>query len=329
MMESRAVLVIGARGVLGMALLRAFEDAGWRVVQGTRRGDGGRAARIVDLDRPETVATAIAGIDLVVDAVPHAGLVPERAVLREGGILIDVSARPAAADESLRQENDGAGGTVVLNAGRTPGLSNLVVADLLAAHPEADEIEIVFSFSASGISGRAGGEFVHGHLTSDRQHRTAVIPFPAPVGPTRCLGFAESEDGWLGGLADHRVVATYARFSPAVLHRFLLGANAVRLMKVLPLAAFVPHRKDPGGELSTEPVTEWIAVRRNGRHLAARTITGAGNYRVTAAATLVLAEALTRRDPVPPGCFEPQELFRLAELEADLRQAGLVVTRAS
>jgi hypothetical protein len=108
----------------------------------------------------------------------------------------------------------------------------------------------------------------------------------------------------------------------------LLGANALRLTAALPLAAFVPRRAPPD-ELSTEPLTEWIAVLRNGEHLAARTITAAGNYRVTAAATLVLAEALTRRDPVPPGCFEPQELFRLAELEADLRQAGLVVTRAS
>jgi hypothetical protein len=62
--------------------------------------------------------------------------------------------------------------------------------------------------------------------------------------------------------------------------------------------------------------------------LAARTIAGAGNYRVTAAATLVLAERLldpARRDGVRPGCFEPQELFRLPELEADLRRQGLSV----
>jgi hypothetical protein len=263
--------------------------------------------------------------------VPHPGLTAERAVLRDGGVLLDVSARPAAAAKLLRQEADAARGTVVVNAGRTPGVSNLVVADLLEAHPDADEVEIVFSFSASGVSGTAGGEFVHGHLTSARHHRTAAIPFPPPVGPTRCLSFAESEDGWLGDLAGDRAVATYARFSPAGLHRVLLGANALRLMAALPRAAFVP-RKAPSDELSTEPLTEWIAVLRNGERLAARTITAAGNYRVTAAATLVLAEALTnpaRRDPVPPGCFEPQELFSLAELESDLRQRGLVVTCAS
>jgi hypothetical protein len=53
-----------------------------------------------------------------------------------------------------------------------------------------------------------------------------------------------------------------------------------------------------------------------------------GNYRVTAAATLVLAEALldrARRDGLRPGCVEPQELFTLPELEDDLRRRGLAV----
>jgi hypothetical protein len=167
----------------------------------------------VDLDRPETVAAAIAGVDLVVDPVPHPELAAERLVLREGGALIDVSMRPAAACRRLREETTGARGTVVLNAGRTPGVSNLVAADLLAAHPDADAVEIAFSFSGGGVSGRAGGASLHRHLTSARRHRTAVISFPAPVGPTRCLRVAESEDGWLGDLAGRRAVATYARFS--------------------------------------------------------------------------------------------------------------------
>jgi hypothetical protein len=328
---ARAVLVIGAHGVLGGALVRAFEDGGWRVVQGVRRSDGVPGSMVVDLDRPETVAAAIACVDLVVDPVPHPELTAERVVLREGGALIDVSMRPAVAGRRLREETTSARGTVVLNAGRTPGVSNLVVADLLAAHPDADAVEIVFSFSAGGVSGRAGGESLHRHLTSVRRHHTAVIPFPAPVGPTRCLRFAESEDGWLGDLAGHRTVATYARFSPRTLNRAVLSINALQLMHALPLAAFVPRGRSRPAELTTESLTEWVAVRRRGAYLAARTCTGAGNYRVTAAATLVLAEALldpARRDGVRPGCFEPQELFSLPELEADLRQQGLAVNAA-
>jgi hypothetical protein len=121
-------------------------------------------------------------------------------------------------------------------------------------------------------------------------------------------------------------VATFARFSPKVLHSAVLSVNALRLMRALPLAAFVPHRKNSPAELTSESLTEWVAVRRQGRLLEARTITGEGNYRVTAA--LVLAEALldpARRGGARPGCFEPQELFSLPELEANLRQRGLAV----
>lgn len=84
---ARAVLVIGAHGVLGGALVRAFADTGWRVVRGARRGDGALGCAVVDLDRPETVAAAIAGVDLVVDPVPHPGLTAERVVLREAARL--------------------------------------------------------------------------------------------------------------------------------------------------------------------------------------------------------------------------------------------------
>jgi hypothetical protein len=134
---------------------------------------------------------------------------------------------------------------------------------------------------------------VHRYLTSVRRHATAVIPFAAPIGPTRCLRFAESEDGWLGELAGGRAVATYARFSPRALNRAVLDINGLRLMQVLPLAAFVPHRRNRPTELTSESLTEWVGVRRHGTLLEARTVTGAGNYRVTAAATLVLAEALS------------------------------------
>lgn len=47
---ARAVLVIGARGVLGGALVSAFEDAGWRVVRGAR--ERGRRSRIRDNQQP-------------------------------------------------------------------------------------------------------------------------------------------------------------------------------------------------------------------------------------------------------------------------------------
>jgi hypothetical protein len=45
---------------------------------------------------------------------------------------------------------------VLIHAGNVPGVTSLVAADLLRAHPDADELELAFSISAAGISGRAG-----------------------------------------------------------------------------------------------------------------------------------------------------------------------------
>jgi hypothetical protein len=324
------VLVIGARGALGRCLVRTFEDRGWRVHPGARRPNGPGSARLVDLDRPETLPEAISGMDLVINPVPHPGLAPERTVLRDGGLLIDVSARPAVSARRLHDEEKDSRGAVVMNAGRTPGISNLVVADLLSEHPNADAVEIVFSFSAAGLSGRAGGEFVHRHLTSAPHHQTTLIPFPAPIGPRRCLAFAESERGWLGELADGRAVRTYARFSPRGLHWALMAVNRLHLSLALPRAAFVAGNDAPI-EPTNEPLTEWIAVLRRGKRLAAATVEGKGGYLVTAVATAVLAEALLepgrRTDPARRGCFEPHELWTLQQVKAGLRDGGLEVVR--
>jgi hypothetical protein len=81
--------------------------------------------------------------------------------------------------------------------------------------------------------------------------------------------------------------------------------------------------------MSREGQSTSLSARARGR---ARPRPGAGNYRVTAAATLVLAETLldpARHDCARCGCFEPQELFSLPELEADLRQRGLAVNPAT
>jgi hypothetical protein len=99
---------------------------------------------------------------LVIDPVPHPDMTPERIVLRDGGALIDVSARPAAAGCRLREETTEARGVVVLNAGRTPGISNLAAADLLEEHPDADAVENVFSFSATGSAERLGAHSSRG-----------------------------------------------------------------------------------------------------------------------------------------------------------------------
>ncbi len=191
-------MILGAQGVLGAHLSREFAAAGWDVIPTGRKPDPRPEFRRLDLREGWMIAAAIADADVVVNTVPDESTTAERIVLREGGILINVSALPATASWKLRRERPDPSGIVVMNAGIAPGVTNLVAAELLAAHPEADEVELVFTVSSEATVGRAGREFAHRGLTSVGHHRTTVVPLPEPFGERRCLGFAEPERGWLG-----------------------------------------------------------------------------------------------------------------------------------
>ncbi len=324
---AHAVLVLGAQGVLGTAVVRAFASEGWRVYRGGRRSDDDPGLRLVDLDRPESVAEAIGEADVVVNTVPHAPLTAERVVLEEGGLLINVSALPYAAGQALRAPDADARGLVVMNAGRTPGVSNLAAADLLATHADADAVEIAFTLSTSGASGRAGGEFLHRNLTTAARHGTATIPFPEPLGERRCVEFAEPERGWLGELAGGRAVATYVCFVQRGANRVLLALNRLGVMSRLPQSVFVRRGEVEPQETSSDPVREWVAVRREGRRLAARTIEGEGGYPMTAAAALAFVEALLDQQlqDARRGCFDPHKLLTLAAVAPGLAARGVRV----
>jgi NAD(P)-dependent dehydrogenase (short-subunit alcohol dehydrogenase family) len=320
----RRVLVIGAQGVLGALLVRGFEKAGWKVARGGRRPDERSDFLHVDLDQPETVATAIGHADVVLNPVPDGRLVAERVVLDQGGLLINVSAMPAAAGRRLQQESTATRGTVVMNAGIAPGVTNLIAADLLAVHPEADEVELAFTVSTKSTSGRAGGDFAHRNVTTVPRHRTAVIPLPEPFGTRRCLGFAEPDAGWLGTVAADRAISPYVCIAERGAHRTMLALNKAGVMSRLPRATFRSSPVADGDPASREPVAHWIAVLKDGQRIAARTLECQGDYRSAAQSTVAFADALAD-DGRHAGVFHPEDLLSLSQVAPRLHQAGIAV----
>jgi hypothetical protein len=319
--QNRA-LVIGARGVFGTLTVRAFTAAGWDVRLGVRRPQPGQVP--IDLDRPEQVAAALDEHELVVNTVPHHGLLAERHVLEHGGTLINTSSLPAAAGRSLRAVAGGARGTVLMNAGIAPGVTAIVAADLLRLHPEAQELEIVFTLSSTAPAGPASADFFHRGLTAVARHRTARVPLPSPFGERECLGFGENESGWLGGVAEGRAVRLYVCIAEPAIHDHLLELNRAGAMHTLPLPpASAPPRFHDGGA-SDEAVAHWIAAIRGGRRLGARTIECRGDFVHAALSTVVFADALLARQS-QGGCFDPEEIWTLANLEPELRATGISV----
>jgi NAD(P)-dependent dehydrogenase (short-subunit alcohol dehydrogenase family) len=321
------VLVLGGQGLLGTAIAGAFGAAGWTSVRAGRRPDSGADFRLVDLDEPDTLERALDGIDLIVSTVPDERLVAERMVLSRGGVLINVSAMAASAVQRLLRVPGEPGGTVLMNAGIAPGLTNLLAADLLADHPEADEVELVFTVSAKSAVGPAGSRFAHRALTRETRHQTTVVALPEPFGRRRCLGFAEADNGWLGAVAEGRAVSPYLCISEHRVHTALLAFNSAGIIARLPRSAFAGTAgPSAAGPLGAEPVAHWVAVRRRGACLAARTLRCRGDYRSAAAGTVLFARSLAARaGSGPAGVLVPEEAFTIGELRSALAESDIVV----
>jgi hypothetical protein len=321
------VLVLGGQGVLGTAIAGAFGAAGWTSIRAGRRPDPGAEFRLVDLDEPDTLERAVDGIDLIVSTVPDERLVAERMVLSRGGVLINVSAMAARAVARLRRVAGEPRGTVLMNAGIAPGLTNLLAADLLARHPEADEVELVFTVSAKSAVGPAGSRFAHRALTTESRHQTTVVPLPEPFGRRRCVGFAEADNGWLGAVADGRAVSPYLCISEHRVHSALLAFNSAGIIARLPRSAFASATGSAAGAAGAEPVAHWVAVRRRGACLAARTLRCRGDYRSAAAGTVLFGRSLAAglRSGGPAGVLVPEETFTIGELRSALAESDIMV----
>jgi NAD(P)-dependent dehydrogenase (short-subunit alcohol dehydrogenase family) len=317
------VLVLGGQGVFGSVIAEAFAAAGWTALRAGRRPDPGADFRHVDLDEPETVEKALGEADLIVSTIPDERLVTERLVLDRGGLLINVSAMPARAARRLRREPGEPQGTVLMNAGIAPGLTNLIAADLLAQHPEADEVELVFTVSAKSTVGPAGASFAHRSLTGSSRHHTTVVCLPEPYGRRRCLGFAESDGGWLGAVADGRTVSPYLCIGERRVHSAMLAFNSAGIIGRLPRSAFAGGSS---GEAGSEPIAHWVAVRRRGALLAARTLRCRGDYLAAAAGTVLFARSLAARsESRPAGAVLPEEIAAIGQFRPALATAGIVV----
>ncbi|HUA72452.1 MAG TPA: hypothetical protein VMA96_15260 [Solirubrobacteraceae bacterium] len=319
---TKRALVIGAQGVLGATIVSELQAAGWAVRSGARRPRAGQVD--IDLDRADSIAAVVDEHELVVNTVPHPELLAERHVLEHGGTLINVSDLPASAGRSLRAIAGGARGTVVMNAGLAPGVTTIVAADLLSRHPAASELEIVFTLSLAIPRGPAGADFVHRGLTALARHRTALVPLPAPFGERRCLGFGERDAGWLGGVAEGRIVRQYVCIAEPPVHERLLELNGAGAMLGVPKSLISVRRHGLNGPPGNEPIAHWIAALGGGRRLGVRTVQCVGGSRSAARTTVVFADSL-RAAPTPSGCFDPEEIWTLSGIEDKLEAAGITV----
>jgi len=324
------VLVIGARGALGALVADAVRRHGWAVRESSRDPSLSPDFQYVDLTDPATLAPALDGVDLVITTVPDPTLAAERHVLKRGGVLLNLSAGPATALRSLRRQAGQAKGTVVMNAGIAPGVTNLLAAQLLEDNPGADEVELVFTVTTKGTGGAASADFAHRGFTGRAHHRVKQVALPEPFGSRRVLGFAEPDGGWLGPMTDGLTVSPYICLAERSLGAMMRMLNAARLISKLPRSALGPGRPAAVEQASREPVAHSVAVLREGVPLDYRLVAGQGDFRMAASSSIVFAEALLGRDgrvAAQPGAWYPEEVLSLNCVQASLRRAGIDITK--
>jgi NAD(P)-dependent dehydrogenase (short-subunit alcohol dehydrogenase family) len=321
------VLVIGAQGALGRLCARALADAGLDVVRAGRRPERAPDFRLVNLDRQETIVEACGDVDLTVTTVRHPAHAAERAVMKHGGTLLNVASLRARDRAELKSE--ASNGLVVLHAGLAPGVYSLVLKEMLAAHSDADGLEIAGAYSAFQSSGPAGAvDFFHSALDRRGRLPTRVIEYPEPIGRRRCLHMGGAEIGFFGEVATGRAARVYLCFIERPINAGLLALNALGLLSRLPRRFFTVGRRWTQRRTTSEPKRDVLAVSRGERRLAAYCVEGLGDYGMTAAATACFAEALLERRAAGPascGVVGAEEIFSLEELQPAFKRRGIRV----
>jgi saccharopine dehydrogenase-like NADP-dependent oxidoreductase len=141
------VVVIGAQGALGRLCAPALQRAGFEVIRAGRRPESASDFRLIDVSDADAVADGCADADLVISMANDPNHNAERFVLETGGAMFTVIVAPEERAE-LKALGVGARGLVVTDLGLGPGVTSLVLADLLARHPDADELESAGTFSS-------------------------------------------------------------------------------------------------------------------------------------------------------------------------------------
>jgi NAD(P)-dependent dehydrogenase (short-subunit alcohol dehydrogenase family) len=322
----REVLVIGAQGVLGNFIAEHLSADGWDVTRAGRRPEEGRNFRQIDLADADTVRRACGAVDLVVNTAHHPQLILEKTVLKQGGTLIDLIELSESEQAQLDAEATDSEGLVVIHTG-LGGIAYLAIADMLRDNSDADTAEYALMVSAAGSSGRAGGLFAHQLLTSASHHGSAAIPFPKPIGTRRCLEVGDDSEGVPRAAVSGVPVRHYLCLQPRALNSLVRALDAARIISALPRASFTAGSKKLPNELSEERVCEWVAIERDGTRLTSSTIEGEGYYRMTLAATLIFADALSRQANRQTGLRSIDELLTLSEILPALERRGIAIRK--
>lgn len=339
MSEGRDLLVVGGYGVVGRRIAAQLSPRfpGRVVVAGRdeRRAEAlcneighGSRARWIDVDDPASVDPALDGVGTVVTCVVQRELHLLRASVARGVAYTDIAPRLAfwqGAGE-MAAEARRTGARIVLGAGLSPGISNMMARQLAKAIGRVDGVETAILLSLGDEYGADSLQHVLDALVQPfqvledgRTHeavpfsegrrvqfpepigaRTAylfpwsdVVYYPETLGARTSLGRFALEPAWLGGFASLLVRAGARRW---LRHPGYLRGNRRAIDRL--------KRVYSGQDRFALVVT----VEGGGRAMK-MSLSGRHQADATADAAAELARALAAGEMQRPGVWLPEEVI--------------------
>lgn len=352
MSEGGDILLVGGYGVVGrrIAAQLAPRFPGRVIVAGRddqraeafcrELGHGARSRRI-DVEVPSTIAPALDGVRIVMACVAQRELHLLRAAIARGLGYTDIAPRLAfwQGAEALGSEARRSGARVVLGAGLSPGISNLMARQLAKALGSIEEIETAILLSigdeygpdslrhvleavAHSFSVFEQGErrdavpFSHGRpveFPPPLGARTAylfpwsdVVYYPKTLGVSSAVGRFALEPAWGGALAAW--IARGARRSLSG-SRFLGGeGGAIHRLQRL----YAGHNRFA------------LVVRARGKgRMMKMSLSGRTQADATAAGAAEFVRALASGEIKQPGVWLPEQVISHERFFAALALQGL------
>lgn len=326
-MRARA-LVVGAQGVHGSFIVHELREHGWDVLRAGRRAEPAEDFRCIDLNAPITSGAIPDDARLIISTVPHGDLLLEQHVLEKGGILLSPACVPRLALHKLNLYQGKAKGVVVPHAGLTPGLSNLLAADLLKNATEVINLAIGLTFRALSASGAEGRKWVFGLLAKSAVTPVTQVRLPSPLNVRRYMSTDLAAEGWLSDPDRPPSQRLEFCFIERILDALLRGLSSLRWVSLFSRIA-APGYLHRTPKPTQEPIFQWATARAADGRESGWLVSAHGDYRSTAAAVRIFAEAVMRLNAesrLPRGLVRLQDVLTLGDVKPQFSASRISVS---
>lgn len=339
MTSANDILLVGGYGVVGRRI--AAHLARWQphrlVIAGRDPhkaaalcADLGRhvRSRHLDLDRPASLKTALEGIGTVVACVAQAEDHLIRAVLERGLAYTDLAPRLAlrSGNDAMADQARATGARILLGAGLSPGISNVMAGMLAARLGQIDRIETSILLS---LGDEYGPDSMHHVLDAaartfeviEEGHRRPVLPFgrrrrvdfPPPLGQRTAWLFPWSDAAHYPRTLGARTSLGWFSLEPAWIGTATAALLGLGLRERLARPAFAGSVRRILGRVRREqpPNRDGFALvvaAANGSKVQCASLCGRHQADATAAGAAELVRLLAAAELDRAGVWLPEEV---------------------